>query len=103
MSERTLKQTPEDELSFIGKVVKKSIDVEETSWDMTVSGALMLGIASKGNIGMALYMLDEIDPQPNSLVTDGDVVREFPLGFTGNWTETWDRFKQGDQRQVFKR
>lgn len=101
--ERTLKQIPADELQFIGRAIKKSLEVEKTSWDMTATGAAMLSLASKGNIGMALYMLDEIDPQPNSLVTDHDVVNKFPSGFEGDWEAEWDRFKQGDQRRVFKR
>lgn len=101
--QKTLKETPEDKLRFIGKVVKKSLKVEKTSWDMTVTGAAMLSLASKGLVGMALYMLDKIDPQPNTLITDRDIVDKFPLGFEGNWEKEWNQFSQGDQRRVFKR
>ena len=101
--ESTLKGTPEDELSFIGKVVKKSLEVHDSSWDMSVLGAAMLGVASGGNPGMALYMLDKIDPKPHSLITDGDIVRAFPSRFQGDWDMEWEKFSQGDQRRVFKR
>ena len=103
MDNQTLKQTPMSELSFIGQVVKKGLEIEGATWDMTTTGAATLGLASKGNIGQALYMLDKIDPQPDSLVTDSDVAAKFPLGFEGDWTKEWDRFKQSDQRRVFKR
>lgn len=99
---QTVKQVPESKLRFIGQVVKKSMENYDTSWDMTLMGAAMLGIACRNNPGMALYMLDVINPQPNSVITELDIVHEFPLGFEGDWTATWDQFKQGDQRRVFK-
>lgn len=101
--QKTVKQTAEEDLAFIGKVVKKSMDVLDTSWDMTVLGAAMLGVVCQGNPGMALYMLNKIGPQPNSLITDDDIIREFPFGFEGDWETTWDQFRTGDQRAVFKR
>ena len=101
----TLRNTNESELSFIGKVVKKSIEYYDTTWDMTTLGASMLGITSKGNPGMALYMLDVLDPQPDSLITDMDIVNEFPMGFVGDWDAAWDEFrvKHPEQRAVFER
>lgn len=103
--QETLKNIAAEELSFICKVVKKSLEVLNSSWDMTVMGGLMLGLASKGNPGMALYMLSVIDPKPESLITDDDVVREFPMGFVGDWDATWDKFQvdDPDQRAVFRR
>lgn len=100
--QKTVKQIAEEELSFIGKIVKKSMDVHGTSWDMTVAGAAMLGVACKGNPGMALWMLNRLAPGPGSLVTDNDIVREFPFGFEGDWDRAWDQFSVGDQRAVFK-
>ena len=102
---RMLKDMPEDELGFIPAVIKKSLAVLESSWDMTYVGALMLGIASKGNPGMALYMLSVIDPQPNAVITHKDVAAHFPLGFQGDWDATWDKFRVEDesQRAVFLR
>ena len=101
----TLKTTDESELSFIGKAVKSSLEYYETTWDMTVLGAAMLGVASQGNPGMALYMLDVLDPQPDSLITDMDIVNKFPAGFVGDWNTTWDEFrvKHSEQRAVFER
>lgn len=103
MTDKTLKNTPEGELSFIGKVVKKSIEGFNTSWDMTTLGAAMLGVACKGNPGQALFMLDEINPDPGSIITDDDIVNRYPFGFAGDWDKTWDEFIKGDQRAVFKR
>ena len=98
--QKTVQQAEEMELSFIGKVIKKSMVVYGTSWDMTTLAAAMLEAACEDNPGKALYMLNEINPQPNSLITDDDI-REFP-GF-GDWETTWEQFRAGDQRAVFKR
>lgn len=101
----TIKNVSESELTFIGKVVRKSMDHFETTWDMTVLGSAMLRVASKGNPGMALYMLPVIDPEPNSVITDTDVIKHFPFGLEGDWDSTWDEFKSKDpdQREVFRR
>jgi hypothetical protein len=98
----TVKQTPASELGFIGKIVKKTMEGLKTTWDMTVAGAAMLGVASAGNPGKAFYILDQIDPQPGSTVTDSDIAGKFPLGIEGDWETIWDEFNQGDQRRVFK-
>jgi hypothetical protein len=99
----TIKQTPASDLGFIGSVVKKSMEVEKTTWDMTVAGAAMLGVASAGNPGKALYILDQIDPESGSTVTDNDIVDKFPLGIEGDWEAIYDEFSRRDQRRVFKR
>lgn len=103
MAEKTLKESTEEELQFIPAVVRKSLVVLNSTWDMTVSGALMLSIAAKGNVGQALYMLSVIDPKPNHVVTDTEVAFAFPMGFTGDWSKTWEQFSQTDQRAVFKK
>ena len=100
----TLKSTPYQQLSFISKVIAESLNRFDSSWDMTRAGAAMLGVASRGNIGMALYMLSQLDPQPNQIITDDHVVSKFPLGFVGDWDKTWDEFRKADpdQRRVFR-
>lgn len=100
---KTVKQVSANELSFIGQIVKKAIEVNKTTWDMTTIGASMLGVASKGNPGKAFYILDQIDPKPNSVITDSDIVNDFPLGIEGDWEAIYDEFNQKDQRRVFKR
>lgn len=101
--QETLKQTDESELNFIGQVVKRSLHVLESTWDMTTLGAAMLTVACKSNAGLALYMISVINPKPNSLVTDTDVVSEFPMGFEGDWESTWKEFEKTDQRAAFRR
>lgn len=103
-TDETLKSTDASELSFIGQVVKQSLEAYGSDWDMSVTGALMLGVACKGNVGMALYMLDKMQPQPGQVLTDNDVVRAFPLGFQGDWDAEWDAFRERspDQRDVFR-
>jgi hypothetical protein len=73
---------------------------------MTLAGATALSLVSSNNPGVALYMLDVIDPQPNSIITYDDVMEKFPLGFLGlveDREATWDKFRRKDQRAVFKR
>lgn len=103
MTDKTLKESTEEELSFIPSVVRKSLVVLNSTWDMTVAGALMLAIAAKGNVGQALYMLSVINPEPNQIITDMDVALAFPMGFIGDWPKTWEAFSKTDQRAVFKK
>lgn len=99
---KTLKETNESELNFIGKVVKRSLEINNSTWDMTVIGSLVLGAASQNNPGKALYIVDQVNPEANSLVTDDDIIQMFPNG-VDNWENIWDSFRKQDQRFVFKR
>lgn len=64
---------------FISKVVKKCQQRYETSWRMTNKAYPMLALASNGNPGVAKYILDKIDPEPEEVISTVDIVEVAPM------------------------
>ncbi|MBU2496462.1 MAG: hypothetical protein KJ767_00180 [Nanoarchaeota archaeon] len=90
-----------NEDGFITQVIKKCQQYYKTSWKMTIPSYPMLGVASKRNPGVAKYILSEINPQPEQVITTKDILRIAPLGIDASdpkFVSWWDGYIDGKEK-----